>query len=175
MTCALSYQELFGQLMRRVLILPSVCSVFLRVLFWLAPPASAQTGADEQRLAGIQRSIQAGDLRRASSELDDLRKRLAGEPRIYNLLGAIAARENDLAAAEANFRKAIQLAPRFTAAHMNLGRLYQENAALPGALEKALEVYRKVLEFAPSDVEANYQEARLFNQLGKFDLSLRYL
>jgi cytochrome c-type biogenesis protein CcmH/NrfG len=63
---------------------------------------------------------------------------LPGDPRIYNLLGVIDAQENNFTAAESNFQRAIQLAPRFTGAYLNLGRFYQEHANQKGGMEKAL-------------------------------------
>lgn len=140
-----------------------------------ARPAPADASADEEQLVRIQQSIQSGDLRGARSELKQALTRLPGEPRIYNLLGAIDAQEKHFAAAETNFRRAIQLAPRFTGAYLNLGRLYQEHANQQWVVEKALDVYRKLLEFEPDHVEANYQAAWLLYQLGKFGPSLEHL
>jgi Flp pilus assembly protein TadD len=114
-------------------------------------------------------------LRGARSELQEALARLPREPRIYNLLGVIDAQEKHFTAAETNFRRAIQLAPRFTGAYLNLGRLYQENANQQGAVEKALDVYRKLLESEPDHVEANYQAAWLLSRLGKFGPSLDQL
>src|SRR5271169_6373262 len=78
-----------------------------------ALPALPDASADEERLVRIQQAIQSGDLRGARSELQELVTRLPGDPRIYNLLGVIDAQESNLTAAESNFQRAIQLAPRF--------------------------------------------------------------
>jgi len=137
-----------------------------------APPDES---ADEQRLVRIQRSIQSGDLRDARSELRELLMRIPDDPRIYNLMGVIDAQEKIFAGAESNFRLAIQHASRFTGAYLNLGRLYQEHAEQKGSMEKALQVYRKLLEFEPDHVEANYQAAWLLNRLGEFGPSLACL
>jgi Flp pilus assembly protein TadD len=151
--------------------------IILCVLFMPADarPSPGDASADEEQLVRIQQSIQAGDLRGARSELQQVLTRLPGEPRIYNLLGVIDAQEKHFGAAETNFRRAIQLAPRFTGAYLNLGRLYQERANQQGLVEKALDVYRKLLEFEPDHVEANYQAAWLFNRLGQFGPSLEHL
>jgi len=138
-------------------------------------PAPPDASADEERLVRIPQAIQSGDLRGARSELQELFKRLPGDPRIYNLLGVIDAQENNFTAAESNFQRAIQLAPRFTGAYLNLGRFYQEHANQKEGMEKALKVYRKILEFEPDHVEANYQAAGLLNRLGQFALSLEHL
>lgn len=139
-----------------------------------ARPAPADA-ADEQQLARIQQSIQSGDLRGARSELQKELARLPGEPRIYNLLGVIDAQENNFAAAESNFRRATQIAPRFVGAYLNLGRLYQEHGNQQGAVEKALDVYRTILQFQPDHLESNYQAALLLNRLRKFGPSLEHL
>jgi tetratricopeptide (TPR) repeat protein len=138
-------------------------------------PAPPDASADEERLVRIPQAIQSGDLRGARSELQELLTRLPGDPRIYNLLGVIDAQQNDFAAAESSFQRAIQLAPRFTGAYLNLGRLCQEHASQKGGMEKALQVYQKLLEFEPEHVEANYQAAGLLNRLGQFAPSLQHL
>jgi tetratricopeptide (TPR) repeat protein len=151
--------------------------VFLCVL--LVPsatlPAPPDASADEGRLVRIQQAIQSGELSGARSELQELLARLPGDPRIHNLLGVIDAQENNFAAAETNFQRAIQLAPQFTGAYLNLGRLYQERAHQKLEMEKALKVYRKLLEFEPDHVEANYQAAWLLHRLGQFGPSLEHL
>lgn len=141
--------------------------------FWgTAQPDDA--GTDKQ-LVRIQQSIQSGDLRSARNDLQNLLATLPGDPRLYNLLGVIDARENNFAAAESNFQRAVQLAPRFTGAYLNLGRLYQEHIGGSGAAGKGLEVYQKLLTFEPGHVEANYQAASLLNRLGRYDQSLKHL
>jgi tetratricopeptide (TPR) repeat protein len=136
---------------------------------------SAGTAADEEHLVRTQQLIQSGDLHGARNELRELAARLPGDPRIYNLLGVIDAQENNFAAAESNFQRAVDLAPRFAGAYLNLGRLYQERGREEGMTEKALEIYRKLLNFEPNHVEANYQAAALLNKQGKFSQSLAHL
>jgi Flp pilus assembly protein TadD len=137
-----------------------------------APPDAS---ADEERLVRIQQAIQSGDLRGARSALQELSTSLPGDPRIYNLVGVIDAQENSFVAAEQNFRKAIQAAPRFIGAYLNLGRLYQEHAHEKEGMEKALNVYRTLLKFEPAHIEANYQAAWLLNRLGEFGQSQQHL
>ena len=139
-----------------------------------AVSASAEVSASEADLVRAQQLIQAGDLHGARSTLEQLRAHFPGDPRIYNLLGAIDAQEQNLSSAEANFRHAVELAPRFTGAYLNLGRLFQEHGGEQDTA-KALEVYRKILDFEPDNVEANYQAAWLLNRQGKFSSSLAHL
>ena len=141
----------------------------------LPKAALPDAAADDERLVRIQQAIQSGDLGGARNELQELLARLPGDPRIYNLLGVIDAQENHFAAAESSFRRAIQLAPRFTGAYLNLGRLYQEHGEQNGGMERALKVYRTLLEYEPEQVEANYQAAWVLNRLGQFLPSLQHL
>jgi tetratricopeptide (TPR) repeat protein len=140
-----------------------------------ARPEPPDSAPDEERLVQSQRSIQSGDLSRARRTLQEILPHLPRDPRIYNFLGVIDAQEHQFAAAESNFLRAVQLAPRFTGAYLNLGRLYQDRGNEQGAVEKALGVYRKLLEFDPDHAEANYQAAWLLNRVGKFDSSLEHL
>jgi len=140
-----------------------------------AAPAWGPDAGDEQRLAQIQQWIQSGDLGTARTSLAQCLSQSPQDPRLYNLLGIIEAQEKNFTAAESNFERAIQLAPRFTGAYLNLGRLYQEHSDQPRAREKGLAIYRKLLGFEPNHVEANYQAAWLLNRLGVYADSLAHL
>ncbi len=87
----------------------------------------------------------------------------------------VDAQENNFAAARADFEKAIKAAPQFSGAYMNLGRLYQEHANEPQALQNARTTYTKLLEFEPGNIEANYQAALVEHRLGLFAASLQHL
>jgi tetratricopeptide (TPR) repeat protein len=142
-----------------------------------ARPAGQQPAdPEEERLSQIQQLILSGRLDEARGQVEETLKNHSGDVRLYNFLGVIDAQEKDFTGAESNFRRAIQIAPRFTGAYLNLGRLYQEHTAVDlHAEEEALHLYEKLLEFDPSNVEANYQAAWLSNRLGVFITSQRYL
>jgi tetratricopeptide (TPR) repeat protein len=73
------------------------------------------------------------------------------------------------ASAETHFQTAIRLAPRESAAYENLGRLYQERAAVdPPSRSKALDVYRRLLAVDPSNAEGLYQAGFLLALGGRF-------
>jgi tetratricopeptide (TPR) repeat protein len=132
--------------------------------------------SDEARLRRIQQLIQSGQLHEARTQLQLTVASLPNDARLYNLLGVVEAEDRNFAAAESNFLKAIQIAPHFTGAYLNLGRLYQEHAAIaPNARQKALDLYRKLLEFEPTNVEATYEAAWLSNRLGAYAVSQHYL
>ena len=78
--------------------------------------------------------------------------------------------------AESSFLRAIQLAPGASGTYLNLGRLYQENSTRDAqAPRKAVETYRGLLKYHPTDVEGNYQCALLLQQQGDFRASLDHL
>ncbi len=130
----------------------------------------------EETLKRAQELVQQGDVAQAHRLLNGVREKLARHPGYFNLLGVVAAREGDYLAAEADFRQAIRLAPSFTGAYINLGHLYQENAAKdPQATQKGLDTYRRLLELEPANVEANYQTAVLLERQGSFQASLTHL
>jgi len=136
---------------------------------------SAQLRASErdQKILRIQQLIQEHDLEKAHLELAGAAKEFPTDEGFDNLLGIVEAQEGDYIAAENSFRRAIAKAPRFTGAYLNLGRLYQENiAADPQARRKALDVYRRVLDYDAVNAEANYQSAALFLQQGHYQESL---
>jgi tetratricopeptide (TPR) repeat protein len=127
-------------------------------------------------LSQIQQLIERGDLTVANEQLSSALKKFPREPGLYNLLGVVAAQQGNFGAAESSFKKATELMPQFTGAWLNLGRLYQESADRDrGAVRKGLEAYLEVLKFQPSNLEANYQAAVLFQRQGAFQDSQRSL
>lgn len=95
---------------------------------------------------------------------------------LMNLLGVVEAQQGNYRAAESSFAAGIAASPRFAAAYLNLGRLYQQNAAKdPRALKKGLDVYEKLLAFQPDHAEANYQSAVLLLRLGSFQPALEHI
>ena len=131
------------------------------------------SGSLAETLAHAQQLIERRDLAAARSELTGALGAYPRNPSLRNLLAVVEAQEGDYRKAEADFKIAIAAGSRFTGAYLNLGRLYQENAAKdPRALEKGVEVYRRVLDFEPGNVEAIYQSAVLLERLGSFQASL---
>ncbi|MFN7997284.1 MAG: tetratricopeptide repeat protein [Bryobacteraceae bacterium] len=141
---------------------------------WLwAVPASQSAN---ETLTAIQERIQARDLPAARRDLEAAVRSFPNEPAVFNLFGVVEAQEGNYGAAEKAFRRSIQLAPRATSAYLNLGRLYQENAAKdPAALDKGIKTYEAVLKFEPGNVEAVYQGAVLSQRKGSYRASLQYL
>jgi tetratricopeptide (TPR) repeat protein len=149
--------------------------------FWFAASVHARTGQDasadrEGQILEIQRQIEQRNLPEANRLLDGAAKRFPDDPGLCNLRGVIAVQQGDYDAAEREFRNAVKRAPRLTAAHLNLGRLYQEQlAADPQARRKALDIYLRVLAYEPSNAEAHYQAALLLLKQGEYQSSLEHV
>lgn len=142
----------------------------------LAPSVTAGVEDGEARLVRIQEAIQRDDLAVARREIEEALRVLPGDARVYNFLGVVDAKGGDFEGAEAGFLRAVAIAPRFAGAYRNLGRLYQQRAAeSPAALEKAFDVYRRLLEVSPADTEAIYQTASVLFRLKRFSESLQFL
>lgn len=136
----------------------------------LASAATAQT-AKEQLILQAQELLQQGNLGGARQFIAQAQKTYPNEAGFDNLLGIIAAQENNYAAAEAAFKQAVTRAPKFTGAYLNLGRLYQEQ----NESDKALQTYQRVLQYQPTHIEANYQTALLFQRKGNGKAALLHL
>ncbi|HEY8549143.1 MAG TPA: tetratricopeptide repeat protein [Vicinamibacterales bacterium] len=127
------------------------------------PSAAASTAA---RVATL---LDANDLAAAQAAVDAALRERPRDPLIQNLAGVVAARHGRAPDAEARFREAIRLEPRYEAAYENLGRLLQEQSAtVPDAADRALKVYRALLRVAPSNAEGLFQAATLLARRGEF-------
>jgi tetratricopeptide (TPR) repeat protein len=149
--------------------------MLLWLLLLLTPPASDAPPLPEILLRARDH-LEASDRTAARRELTRALELYPESPAVYNLLGVVEAGDGHYEPAEQRFREAIRRAPRYTDARLNLGRLYQENAARdPEAVSKALAQYQAVLEYAPKHVEARFQSATLLQIRGEFDRSLEEL
>jgi tetratricopeptide (TPR) repeat protein len=159
--------------------MPGRFSFFCQIsLFWCAISCvcTASEAARDRAILQIQQLIQNGDLTRARAVLAKSASEFPGDAGLDNLSGVIAAQQHAYLDAERSFRRAIERDPRFTAAYLNLGRLYQENVTADAqARQKALTVYERVLHYDKTNAEANYQSAALLLQAGRYQQSLSRL
>jgi len=155
----------------------TIFSLSLLSLTELFVLASLQTSTSpEEVLQQIQQLLQRGQSSAARGQLADALSQFPNEPNLHNFLGVLEAQQGNSDAAESSFKKAVSLAPRLGSAYLNLGRLYQQQAPTnPKALEKGLQIYERLLQFQPANLEAQYQRAVLLQQLGHFKLSLMQL
>ena len=153
-----------------------VLAVVLLPAAVLATTQHKGVSSRDDKILQIQQLINNHNLEQASRLLKETEKQFPADAGFDNLRGVVAALEGNYAAAENNFNQAIRRAPRFTAAYLNLGRLYQQNSASdPQARRKALGVYQRVLGYDSKNAEANYQSAVLLLQEGEYQNSLNLL
>lgn len=138
--------------------------------------APAQTPALEETLARAQALLERGERGGARAALTEALRSFPSHPLVQNFLGVVEAQDGNYQAAEARFRDALRVAPRYTDAYLNLGRLYQENAARhPDAVRRALAAYEAVLAYEPRHGESLYQAAVLLQATGEYGRSLERL
>jgi tetratricopeptide (TPR) repeat protein len=159
----------------------SMFAVVLAGSFCVAGTLQGQPSQDvstdkEQEILAVQRQIESRNWAEANRLLTEAATRFPADPGFDNLRGVIAAQQGDYTTAERDFRDAVERAPKFTAAYLNLGRLYQEKSATDAqARLKALDVYQHVLAYEPSNAEALYQAAVLFLQQREYQRSLDHI
>lgn len=132
-------------------------------------------GTPEDLLREVQGLLQSGQLSTAEQKLEQALPAFPGDPRLYNALGIISAQQSKAAEAEAHFLKAVELAPQFVDALLNLGRLYQQHSGDNNTLDKAIAAYESIVEFDAGNVEANYQLAVLLQRRSEYQQSQDHL
>ena len=149
-----------------------LCSVLLVSRVSVA----AEAPGPPEALMRAQALLEQGDRGQARREVAVALRLFPSHPVLHNFLGVIEAQDGKPAAAEAHFREAIRLRPRYTDAYLNLGRLYQEAVAgRPEAAGKALATYDAVLAYEPGQAESLYQSAVLLQAKGDYLRSLERL
>lgn len=89
----------------------------------------------------------------------------------HNWLGLIHMRRGDVPAAEAEFERALQLAPDFGGTMANLGSLYGR----AGRLEKAVEILARAVRIEPGNLEARVNLGAALAKLGRLDEAIACL
>jgi tetratricopeptide (TPR) repeat protein len=149
----------------------AVCAVAV-----LAPWAAVRAAdSPENLLREVQGLLASGQFATAEQKLEAGVQAFPDDPRLLNARGIVNAQRGDFAAAESSFRKAVDMAPHFTDALLNLGRLYQQSADAASAAEKAVAAYETVVSYEPDQVEANYQLAVLLQGQGSYERSQAHL
>ena len=144
----------------------------LLLIIFLALTLFAQT-AKEQLILQAQELMQQNNFAGARQVIAQATKTYPNDAGFDNLRGIIEAQQGNAVAAETAFKKAITRSPKFTSAYLNLGRLYQENAAqFAEAPKKAGQIYQRILQYDPGHLEAGYQSAVLLQILGDYKTSL---
>jgi tetratricopeptide (TPR) repeat protein len=116
--------------------------------------------------------LEHGDLGAASRVIEPALKAHPVDPVLHNLAGVVFAQQGAFESAEAHFQTAIRLAPQGPASYENLGRLYQERAdGNPAMRQKAIAIYRRLLDAAPGSVEGLFQSGFLLALDGQFAAS----
>jgi tetratricopeptide (TPR) repeat protein len=127
-------------------------------------------------LSQARQSLEASDRGAARRDLTEALQLYPASAAVRNFLGVLEAGEGRYAEAEKRFREAVALAPDYTDAHLNLGRLYQEHGERdPKAATKALAAYQAILRYDPAHAEARFQSAALLQATGEFARSLEEL
>ena len=144
----------------------------------LTVPVSSDQNSEvrDRKILQIQQLIENHDLEHAQRLLLEAAGQFPSDAGFDNLRGVVEAQQGNYTEAEASFERAVARSPRFTAAYLNLGRLYQENSAAdPKASQKVLDIYKEVLAYDPGNSEANYQTATLLLKQGQYKESLIHL
>ncbi len=153
-----------------------------RIGFWrgvLAAAGCAITSwcaTTDAAILRIQGEIQAGKIDQAETEIKAALKDSPEDGGLYNLLGIVYANRNEIKAAAANFTQAVHFSPRLVGAYLNLGRACELlSSTEPGARDRAIEQYRRLLKLEPGSYEMRRQLSKLLEQRGAYEASLQEL
>jgi tetratricopeptide (TPR) repeat protein len=128
-----------GRLRRALCIVFGIATLFLCSESCCAQNAGADGGGLLQDAA---RSMVAGNLQQAETDLQTLLHANPREYRALNLLGMIRAQQQRNADAEKIFKSVIEQNPNFAGAHVNLGLLYLQTSRTDDAIAQFQEALR---------------------------------
>ncbi len=135
-----------------------------------------QTNDLERTIEAIQSSMESGDASGAAHMLAEALAHYPKEAGLFNLRGVMHAQRSEMAAARADFERAVRLAPGLTPAWQNLARTCQiQSGPEPSAMACAADAWQRVVHAQPADIEARTSLATVYEWQGKFEDSLRQL
>lgn len=138
--------------------------------------AQAPSPSRAKALREAQELLEGNDPAAAEKRVREALKEFPKDAALYDLLGVVEAEKGNYDAAKSGFLKAIELDPLLVGAYLNLGHLYQQQAAADSAAPaKALTVYAGLLKFDPGNAEANFQSALLLERQKAYRASLDHL
>jgi tetratricopeptide (TPR) repeat protein len=137
---------------------------------------AAFAAAPDAVILRIQGYIKEGNLHAAEGSLANALKDFPDDGGLYNLRGIIKANRQDLAAAEADFTRAVELSPRLTGAYLNLVRVCEMRSANdPDALNRARHALEQLAPLEPKDPSPLMELARIAEKQKDFKGALAYL
>jgi predicted TPR repeat methyltransferase len=128
-------------------------------------PAPIPTDAFTQRLQRIRQQIAAGQLREAADALTKAQKQHPEDARIALLGMRLAAQAGNPAGALQAARRALQLAPDWDVALIELGLLLAEQ----GPRDEAMKLARRALELQPVDINVRLGAVQIAARAGHAD------
>lgn len=132
------------------------------------PATGGMKPADIRRLLGL---LDAGKSAEAERLALSLLAQHPGSALALNILGTAQAQQGKLTAAEASFRKAIQIDPGYAEAYDNLGRFLIDRKRG----EEAVQMFRKAVTLAPGLASALVNLATSLTQAGQPALAVTLL
>jgi TolB-like protein/Flp pilus assembly protein TadD len=135
--------------------------------FALAYAGLAWTYIQQRYYSGLPPDEMLAKAQAATNKALELDDRL-GEA--HTALGMIKRSRNEFAAAEAAFRRGLELSPNSSRSHLEFGIFLRDSAV--GRYEEALSSLEKALELDPLSVSTTLWMGAILNRLGRFDESL---
>jgi tetratricopeptide (TPR) repeat protein len=147
------YFQLVGARARKIRVRTALGIAFALSMLLASSSACFSQGTPPDETALMQdaaRSMVAGNLQQAESDLNSVLRSNPREFRALNLLGMIRAQQQRDAEAENIFKSVIQQKPDFAGAHVNLGLLYLQTSRLDDAVAQ----FQDALRLEPGRADA---------------------
>lgn len=124
--------------------------------------------APETLVAIVNMHVAQGKPDKAVSRLNDVLKKLPQNAFVHELLGEVYAGQKKYTEAEAEFRKAIEISPKWTQSYGSLAKLLQARGDHPGSVR----VFEQGLQAVPDDVTLLLYLAGAHERTGAFDKAI---
>ena len=127
------------------------------------------TKPNQNQMKEVQKLFESNDFVALEKKLKELISSYPSIANLYNILGVVLQKKNDLNGAILNFKKAISIQPNFDQAHNNLGNVLQDT----GKIEDAIKSFQNAIKINSKYAGAYSNLGNALSELQKFDEALK--
>jgi len=128
----------------------------------------AQDDPSQKELKFILELFNSNKLLEANKEVDKQLIKYSKSAILYNILGAIFARQYKLKDALLNYNKSLKINPKYFQAYNNLGACFYEM----GKIDEAIQNYKKAIEIKPNHADAHNNLGVTFKAIKNYEKSI---
>ena len=131
---------------------------------------SDQQNPSEDKIKLILELFNSNRLENVKNEIDKNLLSFPRSPILFNILGAVFAKQNKIDEALLNYKKSIKINPNYFQAYNNLGACMYSL----GKIDEAIQNYQQVIKLEPNHADAHNNLGAAYKELGENEKAIKF-